>query len=124
MEAVDGVSVYNYEMMSVYYIGLNMLDPALSDLRVRQALAYALDKQTIVDTVYGDTATVANDVFPDNHWSHNPDVTVYEYNPEKAKSLLEEAGYTKPASYPGNSYCPALGLGFLFLIAFRISAIR
>ena len=94
VEAVDGVSVYNYEMMSVYYIGLNMLDPALSDLRVRQALVYALDKQTIVDTVYGDTATVANDVFPDNHWSHNPDVTVYEYNPEKAKSLLEEAGYT------------------------------
>ncbi len=98
VEAVDGVSVYNYEMMSVYYIGLNMLDPDLSDLRVRQALAYALDKQTIVDTVYGDTATVANDVFPDNHWSHNPDVTVYEYNPEKAKSLLEEAGYTMNSS--------------------------
>ena len=94
VEAVDGVSVYNYEMMSVYYIGLNQLDPDLSDLRVRQALAYALDKQTIVDTVYGETATVANDIFPDNHWSHNPDVTVYEYNPEKAMALLEEAGYT------------------------------
>lgn len=94
VEAVDGVGVYNYEMMSVYYIGLNQLDPALSDLRVRQALAYALDKQTIVDTVYGETATVADDIFPDNHWSHNPDVTKYEYNPEKAKELLEEAGYT------------------------------
>lgn len=94
VEAVDGVGVYNYEMMSVYYIGLNQLDPDLSDLRVRQALAYALDKQTIVDTVYGETATVANDIFPDNHWSHNPDVTVYEYNPEKAMALLEEAGYT------------------------------
>ena len=94
VEAVDGVGVYNYEMMSVYYIGLNQLDPDLSDLRVRQALAYALDKQTIVDTVYGETATVANDIFPDNHWSHNPDATVYEYNPEKAMALLEEAGYT------------------------------
>ena len=94
VEAVDGVGVYNYEMMSVYYIGLNQLDPALSDLRVRQALAYALDKQTIVDTVYGEAATVADDIFPDNHWSHNPDVTKYEYNPEKAKELLEEAGYT------------------------------
>ena len=98
VEAVDGVGVYNYEMMSVYYIGLNQLDPDLSDLRVRQALAYALDKQTIVDTVYGETATVANDIFPDNHWSHNPDVTVYEYNPEKAMALLEEAGYTMNAS--------------------------
>lgn len=94
VEAVTGASVYNYEQMSVYYIGLNFLDPALSDVRVRQALAYALDKQTIVSTVYGETATVANDVFPDNHWSHNPDVTVYSYDPEKAKSLLEEAGYT------------------------------
>lgn len=94
VEAVDGVGVYNYEMMSVYYIGLNQLDPDLSDLRVRQALAYALDKQTIVDTVYGETATVANDIFPDNHWSHNPNVTVYEYNPEKAMALLEEAEYT------------------------------
>lgn len=98
VEAVDGVGVYNYEMMSVYYIGLNQLDPALSDLRVRQALAYALDKQTIVDTVYGETATVADDIFPDNHWSHNPDVTKYEYNPEKAKELLEEAGYTMNAA--------------------------
>lgn len=99
VEAVQNASVYNYEMMNVYYIGLNMLDPALSDLRVRQALAYGLDKQTIVDTVYGaENAYTCEDIFPGNHWSHNPDVTVYEYNPDKAKALLEEAGYTMNTS--------------------------
>ena len=93
VEAMDGVSVYNYEMMTVYYIGLNQLDPNLSNLKVRQALA--IDKQTIINTVYGpENAYISEDIFPDNHWSHNEDVTVYEYNPEKAKSLLEEAGYT------------------------------
>lgn len=95
VEAMDGVSVYNYEMMNVYYIGLNQLDPNLSNLKVRQALAHAIDKQTIINTVYGsENAYISEDIFPDNHWSHNEDVTVYEYNPEKAKSLLEEAGYT------------------------------
>lgn len=91
--AMPNSTVYNYEQMTVYYIGLNQLDPALSDLRVRQALAHALDKQTILDTVYGDTAYVCDDVFPSNHWSHSENVAVYEYNPEKAMSLLEEAGY-------------------------------
>lgn len=99
VEAIEGASVYDYEMLTVYYIGLNQLDPTLADLRVRQALAYALDKQTIINTVYGEAhASVSDDIFPDNHWSHNPDVTVYEYNPEKAKSLLEEAGYTMNTS--------------------------
>ena len=95
VEAMDEVSVYNYEMLTVYYIGLNQLVESLSDLRVRQALSYGLDKQTIINTVYGEgNAYVCDDVFPSNHWSHSENVTVYEYNPEKAKALLEEAGYT------------------------------
>ncbi|MBQ6594090.1 MAG: hypothetical protein IJH78_00315 [Clostridia bacterium] len=94
VEAVDSVYVYTNEQMTVYYIGFNLLDETLSDLRVRQALAHGLDKQTVLDTVYGNgLAYVADDIFPSNHWSHSENVTVYEYNPEKAKSLLEEAGY-------------------------------
>ncbi|MBR2571339.1 MAG: hypothetical protein IKE30_04345, partial [Clostridia bacterium] len=85
---------YTNEQMTVYYIGFSMLNETLSDLRVRQALAYGIDKQTVIDTVYGNgLAYVSDDIFPANHWSHSENVTVYEYNPEKAKSLLEEAGY-------------------------------
>jgi len=95
VEAIDTVQVVRNEQMTVYYIGFNMLDPTLSDLKVRQALAYGLDKFTIIDTVFGNgLAYVAEDIFPNNHWSHSDDVTVYKYDPEKAKSLLTEAGYT------------------------------
>lgn len=94
VESMPNSTTYSYEQMTVYYIGLNQLVPALSDIRVRKALAHGLDKQTIIDTVYGEgSAYVCDDVFPSNHWSHSEDVTVYEYNPELAKSLLEEAGY-------------------------------
>ena len=95
VEAMDGVSDYKYEQMTVNYIGLNQLTESLSDLRVRQALAYGIDKQAIIDTVYGDgNAYVCDDVFPSNHWSHSDNVTVYDYDPAKSKELLEEAGYT------------------------------
>ncbi len=94
VEAMDGVSAYKYEQLTVSYIGLNQLVDSLSDHRVREALARGLDKQTIIDTVYGDgNAYVCEDVFPSNHWSHSPNVTVYDYDPDMAKSLLEEAGY-------------------------------
>lgn len=95
VEIMDGVSVYNYEQMTVTYIGLNQLVDSLSDLRVRQALSYGIDKQKIINTVYGEeNAYICDDVFPNNHWSHSENVAKYEYDPEKAKSLLEEAGYT------------------------------
>ena len=95
VEAMNGVSVYNYEQMTVYYIGINQLVPSLSDHRVREALAHAIDKQTIINTVYGEgNAYVCDDVFPSNHWSHSENVTVYDYDPELSMSLLEEAGYT------------------------------
>ncbi len=94
VDAMPNSSSYSYEMMTVFYVGLNQLVPELSDLRVRQALAHGIDKQTIIDTVYGsDAAYLCDDVFPSNHWSHSENVQVYDYNPEKAKSLLEEAGF-------------------------------
>lgn len=98
INAVSGVDVYQYEQLSVYYIGLNQLCEELSDLRVRQALSYALDKDTMVTTVFGDFGYPADDVFPSNHWSHSENVATYPYDAEKAKSLLEEAGYTMGSS--------------------------
>ena len=95
VEAMPNSSVYTYEQMTVSYIGLNLLVPALADHNVREALAHAIDKQTLVDTCIGEgLAFVCEDVFPSNHWSHSENVTVYEYNPELSKQLLEKAGYT------------------------------
>ena len=89
------MNIFTYEQMTVNYIGFNLLNDVVSDIRVRQALAHGIDKQKIVDTVFGDgMAYPCEDIFPANHWSHSDDVTIYEYNPELAKSLLEESGYT------------------------------
>ena len=67
--------------------------PILGDLKVRQAIQYAIDKQLIVDKLlYGKAKVTATDI-PDG-WAHNPDLPPSEYDPEKAKTLLEEAGWT------------------------------
>jgi peptide/nickel transport system substrate-binding protein len=71
-------------------------DPSLRDLRVRQAIAYSIDKQVLVDRVALGNATVASSVvFPSyKQWSWEPDASqVMGYDPERAKLLLDEAGY-------------------------------
>jgi len=95
LAAMPNIGFYTAPALSVYYLGLNQLVESLKDLRIRQALTYALDRQTIVDTMFGeDVAYVANDIFPANHWSHSDNVTTYPYDLAKAKALIEEAGYT------------------------------
>ena len=66
--------------------------PILADLRVRQAIQYAIDKNTIIDKLLYGKARPGTTEIPDG-WAHNPDVKPSEYDPEKAKQLLEEAGW-------------------------------
>lgn len=70
--------------------------PILRDLRVRQALQYAINKQKIVDTLLYGKAQVATSAVSMG-WASNPDISPSEYNPEKAMQLLEEAGWQKGA---------------------------
>ena len=64
------------------------------DKLFRQAIAYALDKQRIIEEVYRGMAKALIAAEPaSNRLFHNPNVRTYEYDPEKAKELLEEAGY-------------------------------
>lgn len=81
--------------LSMYYVGFNALNQHFQDKKVRQALAHAVDKQSIVGSILGEYGKVSFDVFPSNHWSHNPDVPQYAYDPAKAEALLQEAGYAK-----------------------------
>ncbi|MEE4602081.1 MAG: peptide ABC transporter substrate-binding protein [Desulfobacteraceae bacterium] len=66
--------------------------PILADLRVRQAIEYAVDKNTIIDKLLYGKARPGTTEIPDG-WAHNPDVKPTEYDPEKAKQLLEETGW-------------------------------
>jgi peptide/nickel transport system substrate-binding protein len=77
-------------MGTVYAQALN--GNPLSDVRVRQAIAYAIDKKAIVDNVYGGYAVVADGLVPNGPFKSDK-LDPYTYNPEKAKELLKEAGW-------------------------------
>ena len=72
---------------------MNLRLKPFDDLKVRQALLYAIDRQAIVDALYGGTGEVASQFLPPSLWGHNPDLKPYPYDPNKAKQLLAEAGY-------------------------------
>ena len=64
------------------------------DRRVRQALNYALDIDKIIKEIKHGAATPLNGYLTPHHFGYNPEVTAYPYDPEKARSLLAEAGYS------------------------------
>ncbi len=65
----------------------------LKDVRVRRALNYAVDKQALVDALYGGATTVASQPAPPQASGYDPAIEPYPYDPAKAKALLAEAGY-------------------------------
>lgn len=75
------------------YMGFNLKRKPFDDVRVRKAINYAIDKQEIIDGVYlGLGINIASPYKPGTRWS-NPSLSNYPYNPEKAKTLLNEAGF-------------------------------
>ncbi|MFQ6029904.1 MAG: ABC transporter substrate-binding protein [Dehalococcoidia bacterium] len=78
---------------SVSYIGLNVNQPPLDDPRVRQALNYSVNKQTIATQVLEGAVIPARGILPPGFPAYNPDLKTYDYNIEKAKQLLQESSY-------------------------------
>ncbi|MGZ0787828.1 ABC transporter substrate-binding protein, partial [Pseudomonas saponiphila] len=70
----------------------NTQKPPLDDVRVRRALAYAVDKQNILRAVYQNTAIEATGVLPPASWAYENNKGLVDYNPQKARDLLKEAG--------------------------------
>lgn len=74
------------------YVGFNMRNPILQDVRVRQAISHLIPREAIVERVLRGVGRVAvSPISPDVPW-FNPDVPRYDYDPERARALLEEAG--------------------------------
>jgi peptide/nickel transport system substrate-binding protein len=78
------------------YIGMNLRDPRLADVRVRQAIAHAIDRNAVVRTILKGLATPATGLLPPTHWAYSPQVPTYGYDPKRAKELLDTAGYRDP----------------------------
>lgn len=82
------------DQLVVYYIGFNLRNDFFKHAELRQAMAYGTNRELIVSSVLGEFGTVEDDVFPSSHWSHNPEITRFPYDPDKAKDLIESMGYT------------------------------
>ncbi len=96
VRAQPGLLVMTSPGTTFQYIGFNLRDPRLADVRVRRAIAHAIDRDAIVDTILKGLATVASGLLPPTHWAYSPHVPTYAYNPKRAKQLLDLAGYPDP----------------------------
>lgn len=81
------------EGYNVGYLAMNVTKPPFNDVRVRRAVAMAIDKKTIIDTVYRGSGVAAVNPLPPASWAYNETIEDYPYDPEAAWTLLEEAGY-------------------------------
>lgn len=97
--AVDGVEVISegYEALTYQLVvEINHRREELSNLKVRQAIAHAIDKQFVVNTIFLGYAAPATGPVPQNAPEfYNPDVPQYDFDVEKANALLDEAGYPR-----------------------------
>jgi peptide/nickel transport system substrate-binding protein len=75
------------------YLAFNLRDPTLRDVRVRQAIAYAIDRAPLLQYIWRGFAQPALSVLPPQSWAYDQDVAAYPHNPEKARQLLDAAGY-------------------------------
>ncbi|MET0043595.1 MAG: ABC transporter substrate-binding protein [Candidatus Thiodiazotropha sp. 6PLUC3] len=74
------------------YIGFNLEDPVTGDLRVRQAIAHAIDREAIIQWVMQGAARPAESLFPPEHWASG-NLKANDFNPRKSKKILSELGY-------------------------------
>ncbi|ABP52701.1 ABC transporter substrate-binding protein [Salinispora tropica] len=91
----EGFNVLTRPAFNILYLGMNQQgNPKLADLKVRQAIAHAINRQALVDSKLPPGAKVATNFFPDTVEGWNGDVTTYDYDVDKAKQLLAEADAT------------------------------
>lgn len=100
----EGFKLVNRDPFDVLYLGINSSEKALSDVRVRQAISYAIDKDQMIKQVMPEGTKAAIEFIPDSVRGYTENVQKYEYNPDKAKQLLSDAGY--PNGFTTTFYYP------------------
>jgi len=81
----------------------NHAKPPFNDIRVRQAVAYAIDRNAIIAGIEFGMGRPASCAYPSDHWAHNRDLKPWPFDTQKARQLLKEAGYEKGLTITG--YC-------------------
>ncbi len=96
IEGDEALQIIDRPAFNVAYVGFNIAKKPTDDIKVREAIAYGLDRQAVVDNFYSGRGVVATQFMPPEVVGTADDVTTYEYDPEKAKQILTDAGYTLP----------------------------
>jgi peptide/nickel transport system substrate-binding protein len=86
---------YRYQAFKYTYLGYNLKNPLFFDKRVRQALSYAINKEEIIRGVLLGLGKPATGPYKPGTWAYNDNVKKYNYNPQKSRELLKEAGWQK-----------------------------
>lgn len=86
------LKIEQFDGSNIQYIGLNTQSPPLNNVKVRQAIGYAIDKDKVIRELLSGQAKVAQSILPESSWAYTAG-TKYTYDPAKAKQLLQEAGY-------------------------------
>jgi peptide/nickel transport system substrate-binding protein len=84
---------FNFPSFGYTYMGYNLNNPKFKDIKVRRAINYAINKEEIIKGVLLGLGRVSTGPFIPESWAYNKDVKPLEYNPEKARELLKEAGW-------------------------------
>lgn len=93
MEKQGKITLSSYTANSYEYIGYNLRNPLFQDQKVRHALTHALDRELILQGILDGHGVLADGPGSPANWAFNPNLPRYEYNPDKAKQLLSEAGW-------------------------------
>jgi peptide/nickel transport system substrate-binding protein len=94
-----------------WFIQLNTTAPPFDDVRVRQAVNYAVNKEGLANDILAGSAVPATQPMPAANWSYNEAITGYPYDPEMARQLLAEAGYAD--GFQTNMIIPQSGSGMM-----------
>ncbi len=89
------LKVERFPGANIVYLGFNVEQPPLNNVKVRQAIAHAIDREGIVRELMLGQARVAHSILPQESWAYIPG-QVYNYDPARAKQLLDEAGFRDP----------------------------
>jgi len=92
LEQNPKLKVEQFKGSNIQYLGFNTQSPPLNNPKIRQAIAYAINRDEIVSKLFFGQATIAYSILPEGSWAYSTG-TKYNYDPAKAKQLLQEAGY-------------------------------
>ncbi len=92
VETNPNINIIGGETGRTYHVQMDTVQPPYNNKALRQAVAYALDRKSLINSFFGGRARVAY-TQEGNGWAYNPDNKVFDYDPAKAKTKLVEAGY-------------------------------